>query len=94
MAHSKKSELRSVEATLDKYLPPEELAEVKRILYGKPCAQLQFSQQATELAEQIGLELKGYKIECAKEQLRKPRIVRVGAIQNRIKRPTSDSIQD
>ncbi|KRX10203.1 Carbon-nitrogen hydrolase [Pseudocohnilembus persalinus] len=94
LAHSSKPELKSVEAALNKYLPPEELAEVKRILYGNPVSNLEFSSQAKSLAEELNMELKGYKIDCPKEQLRKPRIVRVGAIQNRIKRPPSDSIQE
>lgn len=41
------------------------------------------------MAAQGNFELAGYKFDVQEEQLRKPRIVRIGAVQNKIVLPTS-----
>lgn len=45
--------------------------------------------EALNLAEEKDFELAGYKFAAQEEQLRKPRIVRIGAVQNKIVLPTS-----
>ncbi|KAJ1093502.1 hypothetical protein NDU88_006602 [Pleurodeles waltl] len=86
------AELESVELTLEKHLPEQELREVKRILYGSGSRKLDLPQDAVEAASKLGFELQGHQLEAAPEQLRKPRIVRVGLIQNQIVQPTSKPV--
>ena len=73
-------------------MPEKERAEVKRILYGNPCENLELPNSAHEIANKYNFDLVGYKIPALKEELRHPRIVRIGAIQNSIKAPTSAPI--
>lgn len=83
------AEFTSLEGCLEKHLPPKELEEVKRILYGKPVSTLELPTEALKLAEEKNFELAGYKFGVLEEQLRKPRIVKIGAVQNKIVLPTS-----
>ncbi|XP_066116120.1 beta-ureidopropionase isoform X2 [Saccopteryx bilineata] len=77
----------SLEQCLEKHLPPAELREVKRILYGKETRKLDLPSRAFEFASEGDFELQGYAFEAAEEQLRGPRTVRVGLVQNRIPLP-------
>ncbi|KAL5287352.1 UPB1 family protein [Megaselia abdita] len=86
-------EINNLEDCLEKYIPKEELKEVKRILYGRSDDRLELPEETRKLAEKINLELKGYSIPAASEELRKPRIVRIGAIQNAIVLPTTDPFE-
>lgn len=87
------SKFVSLEDTLERHIPPEELREVKRILYGREDDHpLTFSDEATSLAKEVGVELKGYVFTARKEDLRRPRIVRVGLIQNSVDIPTTAPI--
>nr|XP_019546157.2 beta-ureidopropionase [Aedes albopictus] len=87
------SKFVSLEDTLERHIPPEELREVKRILYGREDDHpLTFSEEATSLAKEVGVELKGYVFTARKEDLRRPRIVRVGLIQNSVDIPTTAPI--
>lgn len=45
-----------------------------------------------EIAEKFKFEIKSYYFEAEKEDLRKPRIVKIGAIQHSIASSTSDPI--
>uniref|UniRef100_A0A182INP9 Uncharacterized protein n=1 Tax=Anopheles atroparvus TaxID=41427 RepID=A0A182INP9_ANOAO len=84
---------KSLEDTLNKYIPPEELREVKRVLYGRSDDNaLKFSEETTSLAKDVDVELKGYCFTARKEDLRRPRIVRVAAIQNTVDIPTTAPI--
>lgn len=82
-------EFESVEKSLEKHLPPKELAEVRRILYGKELKALDFSSEVKNLADKKNFELKGYAFTAEKESLRPARVVRVGLIQNQIILPTT-----
>ncbi|EAT37751.1 AAEL010284-PA [Aedes aegypti] len=87
------SKFVSLDDTLQRHIPPEELREVKRILYGREDDHpLTFSEEATSLAKEVGVELKGYVFTARKEDLRRPRIVRVGLIQNSVDIPTTAPI--
>ncbi|KAM4708353.1 beta-ureidopropionase [Discoglossus pictus] len=87
-------ELVSLEGVLEKHIPAGELQEVRRLLYGKEIKSLPLPSNAVQAASQGGFELQGYVFEAAEEQLRRPRIVRVGLIQNKIQLPTSDPVKD
>lgn len=79
--------LHSLEHALES-LPDEHRDEVKRILYGNPVEVLPVVAAAAESAAAKEFELKAYKVPCPAEQLRGPRVVRVGLIQNKIVLPT------
>jgi beta-ureidopropionase len=56
---------------------------------------LELSSEAIELCTKKNYDLQGYSMSpAAKEQLRKPRIVRIGAIQNSIVLPTIEPLVD
>jgi len=74
------NELKSIETALNKHLPERELKEVKRILFGNEAQTLTLPPKAHEIASKNNFILKGYKIHAAEEQIRQPRIVRIGAV--------------
>ncbi|KAL4224229.1 Beta-ureidopropionase [Mactra antiquata] len=82
-------EFESVDKSLKKHLPPSEYAEVRRILYGNEVSKLEFSSEVQSEAEQKDFEVQGYGFSALKEEERPARIVRVGAIQNKIVLPTT-----
>ena len=55
-------------------------------------SKLQLPEAALKLAQAGNFELAGYKFDVQEEQLRKPRIIRIGAVQNKIVLPTSAPI--
>ncbi|XP_055454925.1 beta-ureidopropionase [Psammomys obesus] len=87
-------EWQSLEQCLEKHLPPDDLDQVKRILYGKQTRNLDLPRKALEAASERNFELKGYAFGAAKEQQRCPRVVRVGLVQNRIPLPTSAPVAE
>ena len=93
-ASNSPKEIDCIENIFEKYLPTEELAEVKRILYGKELPKIALAQESLELAEKYDFQLSGYTFNATKESLRPPQIVRVGLIQNQIVRPTTDDVAD
>jgi beta-ureidopropionase len=58
------------------------------------CRKLVLPACAMEVALERDFELQGYMFEASTEQLRTPRIVRVGLIQNRIVLPTDAPVLD
>jgi len=95
---SSKGEIDSLDDVLNAYIPPEKLQEVKRILYGYNQGNLVQSvpipTEVGSFAEKHNFEIKSYKFSGAKEQLRIPRITKIGAIQNGIVKATTDPILD
>lgn len=86
--------LKSLEESLAKYIPENELKEVKRIIYGRSDdCELVVPASAKKIAEENSFEIKAFSFPAKKEDLRKPRIVRIGAIQNSIVLPTTDPIE-
>ena len=69
-------ELHSLETVLEKYVPPQELAEVKRILYGRPAGVLELGEAALAKAGEDDYEIAGWNIGAAPEETRPPREVR------------------
>jgi len=89
-----REELHSIESVLDKYVPGEELAEVKRILFGKPAECLELSEEVVAKAGEDDYEISGWRISALAEETRPPREVKIGLIQNKIVLPTDAPIQD
>ncbi|XP_075541325.1 beta-ureidopropionase pyd3 isoform X1 [Dermacentor variabilis] len=85
-------EFESVEKILTEHLPPEELQKVRGVLYGKECAALDLDSEALALATEHKFELKGYRMVAEKEEMRPPRVVRLGLVQNRIVLPTTEPV--
>lgn len=85
-------ELKSLESILDKYIPEDELNEVKRILYGKQLCKLSLPASAQALAKERDFELAGYVFEAQPEAMRHPRVVNIGLIQNQTVLPTTAPI--
>jgi len=65
------------------------LEEAIRLLYGKRLPQLAFDSDLLEQAREKDFDLQGYEIKALPEQCRRPRKVRVAAIQNKIVLPTT-----
>ncbi|XP_060064575.1 beta-ureidopropionase-like [Ylistrum balloti] len=88
------AELESVEKVLEKYIPAAELAEVRRVFYGKELRKLSLPEDVYSTADEKDFEVQGYSFcELAKEEsFRPPRVVRIGAIQNKIVLPTTAPI--
>jgi len=91
---SSSKEFESLEKILDEHLPGAELAEVKRILYGKPVDSIDIPSDVAAEAKRGDFEVAGYAFDAAREDLRPPRIVRVGAIQNKIVLPTTAPVSE
>ncbi|KAG7263007.1 hypothetical protein CRUP_016524 [Coryphaenoides rupestris] len=85
-------ELESLERTLENHIPGDELAEVKRILFGNSTKKLELPECAVSAASERDFELQGHMFQCATEQLRPPRRIRVGLIQNHTVLPTDSPI--
>ncbi|XP_036383663.1 beta-ureidopropionase [Megalops cyprinoides] len=88
------AQFETLEKTLETHLPPEELKEVRRILFGNGAKKLELPQSAVEAAAERNFELQGCAFEAAREQLRQPRAVRVGLIQNAIVLPTDAPVME
>uniref|UniRef100_A0A2K5QB88 Beta-ureidopropionase 1 n=1 Tax=Cebus imitator TaxID=2715852 RepID=A0A2K5QB88_CEBIM len=88
------AEWTSLEESLEKHLPLLDLQEVKRVLYGKELRKLDLPREAFEAASKEDFELQGYAFEAAEEQLRQPRIVHVGLVQNRTPLPTDAPVAE
>uniref|UniRef100_A0A8D0E067 Beta-ureidopropionase n=1 Tax=Salvator merianae TaxID=96440 RepID=A0A8D0E067_SALMN len=86
--------LDSLERSLQRHLPPEEFAEVRRLLYGEAVSPLDLPSVAVSAAAKSRFELKGYRFGAELEQLRQPRIVRVGLVQNKIPLPTEAPVAE
>lgn len=93
MSASESKSLVSVEDCLERHLPPQELAEVRRVLYGKHIPRLPVPQSALEAAQESNFELAAYQFEAPREELTPPRLVRVGLIQNELVLPTTAPIK-
>ena len=75
-------------------MPKEQLAEVKRILYGAPVSTIAIPEEAASLSQANNFEIKAFAFPSQKEQLRAARIVRIGLIQNSIVLPTDAPVND
>ncbi|CAO1354520.1 unnamed protein product [Diamesa hyperborea] len=86
-------QFKSLEECLEKYIPKGELKEVKRILYGRSEDNaLVICETAKKIASENNFEVKSFGFEALAEDLRKPRIVKIGAVQNSIVADTTAPI--
>lgn len=88
-----KSEIESLEGLLAK-LPEADQKEAMRILYGNLPETIVIPDEVQKLADHKDFDVAAYKFSAAKEQRRKPRIVRIAVIQNQIIEPTDVPIED
>ena len=90
-------EFHSVEKILADNLPPKELAQVRRVLYGmnggKLVEELPLPAAAKALADKGDFDVKLHKF-VATAEAREPRIVRFGVTQNMIISPTDRPIDE
>lgn len=86
------NKVNRVEDVLEARISGEELEEIKQILYGKEFKCLDIPEAALAIAEKKNFDICAYKISAAREELRPPRLVRVGLIQNKIVLPTTDPV--
>lgn len=61
-------------------------------LSGEAVETLPIHESTQKFADKNNFEVKAYKFKASKEQLRDPRIVRIGLIQNCIHKPTTDPV--
>lgn len=88
------TEFKSLDSILEKHIPESELKEVKRILYGIPVENIDISNEVTGVSTLYDFEVAAYKIPTAMEQLRAPRLVNIGAVQNRIVLATDKPVSE
>ncbi|XP_050667863.1 beta-ureidopropionase-like [Leptidea sinapis] len=85
MESHKKDELCSVDEILVKHLNVKDLEEYNRIHYGRANHHfIDIDKSNNEYATANGFEIKAYDFPARHEETRKPRIVRIGAIQHSI----------
>ncbi|KIY99577.1 beta-ureidopropionase [Monoraphidium neglectum] len=91
----------SVEDILEEHITdPAKLREVKRVLYGSnegaPVAPLQLPPEAAAAASGSArpFDLQAYAFRAAPEELRPPRVVRIGIVQNAAPAPTTAPFEE
>lgn len=82
------AEVHSIDALLEE-LPADKQAKLRQLLYGKPVEDIAVPPALAEQAKEAAFELKAFKFSAAREQLRAPRVVRIGLIQHSIAAPTT-----
>uniref|UniRef100_A0A7S1KLX5 Beta-ureidopropionase n=1 Tax=Percolomonas cosmopolitus TaxID=63605 RepID=A0A7S1KLX5_9EUKA len=87
----------SVESILEKYLPEKELAQFRRIFYGKGSLPLSVPNQKEieQIADKENFEFRAESVvqNTHEESSRPRRVVRIGAIQNAVTTPTTEPIK-
>ena len=85
--------LTSLEEVLEEFLPEGQLAEVQRVLFGKPAKVLELSKEAREVARVKDFELQGWSLSASpSEKTRPPRNVIIALVQNKVVLPTDAPI--
>lgn len=78
---------------LQEHVPADKMHEVRRVLYGSNAggavASLELPKAAVDAAHAADFDCQGYSFKAAPEELRAPRVVRVGLVQNAIVMPTT-----
>ena len=85
-------ELTSLEEVLEQFLPEDQLAEVQRVLYGRPAKALELEEEVKESAKAKDFELQGWSIPASPEETRPPRNVTIALVQNKVVLPTDAPI--
>lgn len=87
------AEIESLEGLLAK-LPEADQKEAMRILYGDVPQSIVIPEEVQKVAQHKDFDIAAYKFTAAKEQRRKPRVVRIAVIQNQIIKPTDAPIEE
>lgn len=88
-------EISSVEDFIrDRAVGPVETSSVYRILYGGELKELELSDSIVEKAKSENYDVQAYHINAQEEELRPPRYVTIGVIQNAIQEPTTAKVID
>ncbi|XP_020833294.1 beta-ureidopropionase [Phascolarctos cinereus] len=87
-------EFSSLEQSLEENLPPADLSNVRRILFGRETRKLDLPLSALVNASQQDFELLAFAFEASEEQLRPARLIRVGLVQNRILLPPDAPVSE
>jgi len=86
--------LRSLEDCL-KNVPAADLKDLKASIYGRPDDnEIPISKEAQAIADKNNFVIQAYKFDALPEDLRKPRIVRIGAVQYSIAKPTTAPVSE
>jgi beta-ureidopropionase len=86
-------EINSLERLLAK-LPEADQSEAWRILYGSLPEVIPVPPETQAFANERNFDVAAHKFHAAPEQRRKPRLVRIGVIQNQIVASTSEPVED
>ncbi|MCO4759946.1 MAG: acyltransferase [Myxococcales bacterium] len=86
-------EVESLESLLKK-IPAKDQREAWRILYGDMPDELPLTPRAEKLAAHGNFDIAAYKFNANPEQLRKPRVVRIGVIQMQVTGSTSAPVAE
>lgn len=89
-----KSQTHSLESILNKLDNPHDKDEAYRILYGGSLDEIEFDDNLVKECETDDFDLKGFHIKGQDEETRRPRLVRIGIIQNKIHMPTNSPVLD
>lgn len=92
LLNSPSHEVDSLERILSQ-LPEADRKEAMRILYGNLPETIAIPHELQNLADAKDFEIAAYRFVAAKEQRRKPRVVRIGVIQNQIVESTSAPVE-
>ena len=87
-------EFTSFEEVLEEFLPERQLAEVQRVLYGRPTKILELEEEVKAFARVKDFEIKGWSIPASPEESRPPRNVTIALVQNKVVLPTDAPILD
>ena len=92
LLNSPSHEVDSLERILSQ-LPDADRKEAMRILYGDLPETIAIPKEIQNIADAKDFEIAAYRFVAAKEQRRKPRVVRIGVIQNQIIESTSAPVE-
>lgn len=85
-------QFESVESILERNISGEEYEKVRQVLYGNPTIVQKVPASVESLAQSYNFEVKAYTIPCPEEQIRNPRIFKIGLFQNEIPIPATSKI--
>jgi beta-ureidopropionase len=84
--------LKTLEECL-KTVPEADMKDMRTHIFGRADDNEQaISKEGQQIAKANNFVMKAYKIDAIKEDLRKPRIVKIGAVQHSLAAPTSDPV--
>lgn len=85
---------QSLDEIIKKNLNKDELKQFNRIYYGQEYCEFELKDSILDLSRQGNFELAAFKFSAVKEEVRNPRLVKVGLIQHSIVQPTDSPIKE